>query len=238
MDLARQAVHQAALDSLEQEAAERFPEARAVHLTYLEQFDGTMGIQIDSLVDEDGNEVAHGSSLRSQLRSFEDYEDVGRTFDARDEAPSPEYGEFSYTLTAPSSDDPATTTVTRRDRRATAWVDAQVEEVDRQARELNQRTFELGRDGSIAVVLSKFPDATEISVWNAGADDGEILFEVDEVRGPNGVCWSSQVDGGWENPFAEQLREYTVMTDRLGMEHLLQPADETHDRPWHGFVIR
>jgi hypothetical protein len=149
---------------------------------------------------------------------------------------------------AAGQEDPLTTSVPPR---SLDLIKAELKELDERLKQVARDEFALGKEGLIATIHAEFNDearqvkATEATIFNALAEYGEVLFTVKEIRGTvegeSKVLWtyaeSRESDSLDEEKRRDALEDFSVMTDRFGREHLAQPADAAHPKPWYGFTL-
>ena len=86
-------------------------------------------------------------------------------------------------------------------------------------------------------VSAAFPEASEIQIWNAGEDEGESSFEVEEIRTDTGrVIYSKDKADDYSSPFTEKVNGWALELDRFGIDALAQKPGSA-GAPWTGIVI-
>jgi hypothetical protein len=98
-------------------------------------------------------------------------------------------------------------------------------------KDLELKQFKLAVEAVETLVLAEDPNAAEIQIYNAGADDGESNWQVEQVRDANGAVIFDDLE-----TFDYGPNDYAVTLDRY-LSSLYQAPDDKHPNPWYGIVI-
>jgi hypothetical protein len=95
------------------------------------------------------------------------------------------------------------------------------------------KLFERGKEVCEALVLAKFPTATELSVYNS-ADDGSTWWAPSAIRDAAGrVLWRSELTPETE-AWADELSDFTVLLDRVSRDELVHRRESGVRGTWLG----